>query len=456
MKRRMLYLLMLLLPLKWLSPVASGQNDPYSIRMLVIMDASRSMLSTWGTTTKWTAAKQILVELADSVDAIPEVQSALRVYGHQTIQMENDCFDSKLEVPFSTSNADRFKKALNYLRPQGVTPIAYSLEQSIGDFGTITPGEHNVIVLITDGAESCGSNPCEVVEQLRLKGVIMKSYVIGLGIEEEDFGQFECMGDFMNIENPSGIEDILDLTLKKVFNSTTLRVDLLDQQKRATETDVVMTFYDSENKAPKYNYYHTINPKGNPDTLSVDPNINYNLQVHTYPPVWKKDITVVPFQFNVVEQPSPQGSLRIVTRGDSYKSRINCIMSNSDGWVNLQSNDATTRYLVGEYRLEILTLPVIISDNIVIEQNRTTTIEIPAPGTVTFQRSATITGGIYMPEGDAWTEIYELDGAASRETLALQPGTYKVIYRYTNIRSMESTEEKIFTVSSGQTQTLKL
>ena len=70
----------------------------------------------------------------------------------------------------------------------------------------------------------------------------MKSYVIGMGIEEEDFASLEVHGEFMNIENPSEVDAILDLTLKKVFNSTTVRVDLLDQQKKATETDVPMTF----------------------------------------------------------------------------------------------------------------------------------------------------------------------------------------------------------------------
>ena len=315
----------------WILLLASSnklmaQQAEYTTRMLVIMDASRSMLSTWGTTTKWSASKQILVELADSVNNMSDVKTALRVYGHQTIQMENDCFDSKLEVPFANGNATRFKSTLNYLRPQGVTPIAYSLEECIKDFGEISPNEHNVVVLITDGAESCGSNPCEVVERLKQKGVIMKSYVIGLGIEEEDFGAFDCLGDFMNIENPSGIQDILELTLKKVFNSTTVRVDLLDNRKVPTETDVVMTFYDSENNAPKYNFYHTINPKGQPDTIAVDPNVNYNMQVHTYPSTWKKSISIEPFEYNIVQQPSAQGALRVKVRGESFKSRIKCIV----------------------------------------------------------------------------------------------------------------------------------
>jgi len=217
-----------------------------------------------------------------------------------------------------------------------------------------------------------------------------------------------------------------------------------------------MTFYDSENNAPKYNFYHTINPKGQPDTIAVDPNVNYNMQVHTYPSTWKKSISIEPFEYNIVQQPSAQGALRVKVRGESFKSRIKCIVYKDGEWVNLQNSDESINYLLGDYRLEILTLPVIISDKVVIEQNKTTIIEIPAPGSTTFQRSTNIIGGIYAPIGNEWKEIYELSGDVMRETLALQPGTYKVIYRIKNIRSMEATEEKVFSVSSGQSQTIKL
>ena len=53
---------------------------------------------------------------------MPHVETALRVYGHQTVQMENDCYDSKLEVPFRNQNAVRFKNTVNCLSPAGVNP----------------------------------------------------------------------------------------------------------------------------------------------------------------------------------------------------------------------------------------------------------------------------------------------------------------------------------------------
>ncbi|MBC8172603.1 MAG: VWA domain-containing protein, partial [Chitinophagales bacterium] len=128
------------------------QNTPAQTRILIVIDGSRSMTGAWGTTTKMYAAKQIITQMADSVNNLPHVQTALRIFGHQSPQVENDCEDSKLEVGFNTGNALKIKTKLNELRPQGVTPLAYSLEQTISDFKNAKAGNfRNVLVIISDG-----------------------------------------------------------------------------------------------------------------------------------------------------------------------------------------------------------------------------------------------------------------------------------------------------------------
>ena len=73
-----------------------------------------------------------------------------------------------------------------------------------------------MIVLITDGAESCGSIPA-VFRRLREKGVVMKSYVIGMGMKKK-ISLLWVHGRIHEHRNPSEVDAILDLTLK-VFNS---------------------------------------------------------------------------------------------------------------------------------------------------------------------------------------------------------------------------------------------
>ncbi|MFN3939784.1 MAG: vWA domain-containing protein [Chitinophagales bacterium] len=437
--------------------VAKAQAPEITTRILFIMDGSRSMLATWGNTTKFSTARQLVFQIADSVEQYPTVQTALRLYGHQTPHPYNDCSDTKLEVKFRSGNLLAIKTKLNNLFPQGVTPISLALRESMMDFGEPNPQFRNIVILITDGAESCGNNPCDVILEMRQKGIITKSFVLGLDIENQnEVKQFECMGEYMNMESPGDAAKVVNTILGKVFNSTTVRIDLLDINQKPTETDLVFTLFDSESGRHKYNFYHTLSPLGVPDTFTVDPTYNYNMKVHARPPVIQNAIYVAPFTYNVIQQPAPQGSLRIAVRGESWKKGIQCIIKKDNVVIEVQPTGVTLDYLVGSYDIEILTLPIIRVHNTKIEQDKTTTIEIPSPGYVTFVKAQELLGGVYMYSENKWIEIFELSSKDLRESLALQPGKYKIIYRYKNTRSMAGSKEVDFEIISGASSNLKL
>ena len=100
------------------------------------------------------------------------------IFMASTPEPANDCEDSKLEIAFKSKNALAINNKLDDIRPQGVTPIAYSIEQTITDFGPDAKNYRNILILVSDGFESCGLNPCEVVLRLKNQGIITKSYVI--------------------------------------------------------------------------------------------------------------------------------------------------------------------------------------------------------------------------------------------------------------------------------------
>src|SRR4029079_9503681 len=110
---------------------------------------------------------------------------------HQYPKSENNCKDSKLEVPFAKNNAAQFKAALNRIVPKGQTPIAYSLLQAANDFPKDTLAIHS-IVLITDGIETCNGNACEAAKQLAAKRIAVKPFIVGLGISEANIKFYEC------------------------------------------------------------------------------------------------------------------------------------------------------------------------------------------------------------------------------------------------------------------------
>ncbi|MFI5171806.1 MAG: VWA domain-containing protein [Chitinophagales bacterium] len=425
-------------------------------RILFLVDASRSMLQNWDRNSKMFAGVKVVNGIADSLNDMADVQMAMRVYGHQSPQPANDCEDTKLEITFKAKNALAIKNRLDDIRPQGVTPIAYSIEQTLSDFGKDAANYRNILILVSDGFESCGLNPCEVVLRLKNQGIITKSYVIGIGIDATEYSQFSCMGEFLNIESENKTDFVINTTIAKLFNSVFTRVDLLDVNDEAKETDVLMTFYDTESGKPKFSYYHTINPKGNPDTITLDPALIYDVQVHTTPPVWKKDVLLNPGKLNIITEPSPQGYLKVYVRGETFKGKINCIVKQDKSIITNQTSNNSQKLLVGRYDLEILTLPVIKVSGVEVEQDQTTTIEISAPGYVTFLKNEPIAGGIYEYRENKLIEIFELNDANLKETLAIQPGKYKVIYRYLSKKDMAATREVEFEVVTGTSLNVRL
>ena len=110
------------------------QKPPERTRILFLLDGSGSMLAEWGPTLKINVAKRFLAQFVDSLRTDPDLELALRVYGHQYHRKYQRCDDSKLEVQFGKDNHTQLIQKLNQVNPQGTTPLAYSLEQAAGDF----------------------------------------------------------------------------------------------------------------------------------------------------------------------------------------------------------------------------------------------------------------------------------------------------------------------------------
>src|SRR3569833_3006610 len=111
---------------------AQRQGEYVQARILVLLDQSSSMIQPWaGGKEKYKAGRELIVRLMDSIIAVnSQVQFGLRVFGHQHTVPENDCYDTKFEVPFSPDNRSQMYLRLEDIRPLGVTPIAFSLKEA--------------------------------------------------------------------------------------------------------------------------------------------------------------------------------------------------------------------------------------------------------------------------------------------------------------------------------------
>ena len=286
-------------------------------RILFIFDDSYSMYAPWNSNIKIEVAKKVMGDFLDSLKNEPNLELALRCYGHTTFfKPERNCKDSKLEVPFAEAktNALKIKQRIQRLEPLGTTPIAYSLGESVNDF-TPCSNCRNIVILITDGIEECNGNPCQVSIDLQKKGIFIRPFVIGVGLDVKFADVFACMGKFYDVSNEANFKDVLKLVITEALSQTTVEVDLLDIVKNPSETDVNMTFYEAGTNIVKYNYLHTINHRGNPDTLVLDPDLKYDITVHTLPPQEKKNVSIIRRKHNIIPIDAPQGFLKLELDG---------------------------------------------------------------------------------------------------------------------------------------------
>lgn len=436
-----------------------NQQQPLT-RILFVFDASFSMYGRWQTGMKMDIAKRLFVQFLDSLQGTPNLELGLRCYGHQySLQPQRNCEDSKLEVPIGKPNVaiPAMKKRMETIVPKGTTPIAYTLQQCGDDFPSDNVNSRNIIILITDGIEECGGDPCAVSLALQSKGIVLKPFVLGIGLEG-NFESLNCVGKMYDISSEATFTQVLNIVVSQALNNTTCQVNLLNNQGKPLETDVAMTFYDQTTGVIRYSYMHTMNHRGVPDTVILDPLSTYRLVVHTIPAQVKENIVITPGIHNIIALDAPQGFLNLQVAGTNNYTRLQAIVRKSGDMNTLVTQDfgSKQKYIVGKYDLEILTLPRIYMKGVSIAQSSTTDILIPQAGTVSIFKPAEGTGQVFLEEKNTLTWVCNLDDKRTNENLTLQPGNYRVIFRTKAAKETIYTKEQKFKVDPGGAVTVKL
>lgn len=179
-----------------------------------ILDGSGSM---WGRAEgkiKIEVAKDVLSQLiADMPD---DLQSGLTVYGHRK---KGDCGDiEELIAPGLIDRASAIS-SIKKISPKGKTPIGDSIQKTIemvkANEATTT------IVLVSDGIETCDSDPCALTKSLSESGVKFKMHVVGFGVGDSDAEQLSCIaeaggGRYFSAVNSKSLLDALQVVEKSV------------------------------------------------------------------------------------------------------------------------------------------------------------------------------------------------------------------------------------------------
>lgn len=441
--------------------ILKAQDEVPLTRILFIFDASNSMNGVWGSKPKINVATKLLSQALDSLRNVPDLQLGLRVYGHEKNYLHGqDCDDTQLKVPLGFKNVGAIKSTLKSLKPKGTTPIAATLEKAGYDFPDCPSREcRNIIILITDGIEECNGDPCAVSLSLQRRGIVLKPFVIGIGLDLEFRESFECMGSFYDASDEKSFTNALGIVISQALDNTTAQVNLLDINENPTETNINMTFYDRNTNAMVYNLVHTMNNRGNPDTLELDPVHTYRVVAHTIPPRMVDSATITPGEHTVIGIPTPQGLLEFKMKGvnpDADKLPIIVRRHGDMQTLHVQKFSEIQKYIVGKYDLEILTLPRTYIEDVEITQSHTTTIAIPQPGVATFSKVGHGYGSVYIVRKNEMELVATLSRTQERETLNLMPGEYVAVFRPMRAKESIFTVEKNFRVISGSSVAVKL
>jgi hypothetical protein len=173
-----------------------------------IVDGSGSMASVVSGAPKieWTRRS-----LSSILSALPETLSGadlgLRLFGNRSPRSAHDCQDTHLDVPLFGVPREKMGQALRTVHPSGYTPLAASLEAAAKDF---QKDGDRIVVIVTDGVESCGGDPCAVSERLVKEGAFQRPYVVGFAVDEAEKQRLSCIGTYVDARSGEELQKLLD------------------------------------------------------------------------------------------------------------------------------------------------------------------------------------------------------------------------------------------------------
>jgi Ca-activated chloride channel family protein len=192
-----------------LAPLAARADDATNV--LIVLDASGSMAGRMGGQVKMQLAERVVKDLVDNMPA--EMNVGLIVYGAKSSREKRDCKDIDLLRPVQRVDPKSFDAALEHVSPHGMTPIGASLLRAAEALKGL-PGQ-STIVLVSDGTETCESDPCAVAKQVKeTTGIDVRVHVVGLDVGAGERGTLECVaqgggGTYYPVTDEQGLRKAL-------------------------------------------------------------------------------------------------------------------------------------------------------------------------------------------------------------------------------------------------------
>jgi hypothetical protein len=163
-------------------------------------------------------ARDVLSKLVTNV--LPSgAPLALRVFGHKDA---GSC-RTDLEIPLQPLDATNVTQAIAGINAKNLakTPIAASLKLVAQDLASANG--QKVVILVTDGEETCDGNPEQEIKTLRSQGIAVRINIVGFDVDDptlkETFQRWatEGGGAYFNASNAAELDTAVTNALRAPF-----------------------------------------------------------------------------------------------------------------------------------------------------------------------------------------------------------------------------------------------
>jgi len=199
--------------------VVSGEGGAtYAGAVELILDASGSMLQRLDGKRRINIAKEVLIEAVEK-HIPPGTPTALRVFGHK----EPNACRTDIEIALKPLDPGAASRTIASIQAMNLakTPIADSLSAIPKDLRKAQGSK--VVVLVTDGEETCEGKPGDVIQKLRDKGFDVAINIVGFAIDDAELeAQFTDWaelggGRYFSANNQEGLSAAITTALQTPY-----------------------------------------------------------------------------------------------------------------------------------------------------------------------------------------------------------------------------------------------
>ena len=174
---------------------------------MLVFDATGSMLGTRITQAR-AAVRRVMPALA------AKRAVGLVTYGGTAETVA--CSSIRVRRMPAPTNGDEILREIDSITPSGRTPLTEAVSTAVNVLSGIAPA--GVVVLVTDGEENCGGDPCALGRQLRDRGSRVTVHVIGFRLRIEEGSALSCLanqtgGQFAEVDDTDSLSAALDTSL---------------------------------------------------------------------------------------------------------------------------------------------------------------------------------------------------------------------------------------------------